>query len=170
LVLVNSISEVVLILLSMVLSGVVLNATIRFFRYGWEPFWTALRTKGKILTTSPDRTVHDVDIFSINRWKKNAVYVGIILPDGWYGEPYKHMLTITHFHLGPVNTILEFDHLIVIVIHQAQRVQVIGDELVFGEFDSLSFLPHGFNETPRKETYDSGELRIMELVSKPLTF
>ena len=94
----------------------------------------------------------------------NPEYVGLILPDGWFGRPYDNMLTLDGAVTRDDELVISFDRDMRIVMRGEMNARVEDSAVKISGFSELvwSWRPYGSRED-REQIYTSGTLQLLRM-------
>ncbi|WZH38263.1 MAG: hypothetical protein PIR02_06240 [Microbacterium enclense] len=95
---------------------------------------------------------------------EGSAYVGLVLPDGWFGRPYDNMSTLEGVILDGEELCISFDGDMRILLTGDVDTSLDGAALKISGFSKLlwSWRPCGSSDR-REQTYTSGTLRMIHL-------
>jgi len=95
---------------------------------------------------------------------EGSAYVGLVLPDGWFGRPYDNMLTLDSVVLDGDELSISLDGDMRILITGDVDTSLDGAALKIFGFSQLlwSWRPEGSSDR-REQTYRSGSLQLIRL-------
>jgi hypothetical protein len=96
------------------------------------------------------------------RWFLSTGGGGLILPDGWFGQPYATTYRVTFMTVRPLWMVLELDGRLLLTIREPATVRLEDRELVIGGFTSCVLDSKGVAEDQgHVRMYGSGEVRLV---------
>jgi hypothetical protein len=102
----------------------------------------------------------------IQRWfQSSEIPPGLILPNGWFGQPHDNQHQLTFLTARKHKVLLELDDLLLLSVTELGEVRDEGPELVLTQFTQLVFDWQGEPLLePHAYLYRSGEVRFVRPV------
>lgn len=104
----------------------------------------------------------------IRNWCEQERGGSLLLPDGWYGQPYDNQHRLTSIDESDGMLTLVLDQKLTLCLQGLTVVEAGDGELVFGPFGRLGFRhePYGSEETYGAKEYPPGEVKILSGLSQ----
>jgi len=109
-------------------------------------------------------SVGEMDIKeTITCWFTCHGVAGLILPDGWFGEPFDGQFTLTSISQAANEIEMTLGKNLTLQFAGSPSVREEGDDLVLGRFDELRFTWIGFGTVNDRhcDVYQEGEVKLM---------
>lgn len=99
----------------------------------------------------------------VQQWFKDEWGGSLLLPDGWYGRPYDNQHSLTAIEETGEMLTITLDRKLTLRFEGLKSVETRKLELVFGQFDKLSFAWEAFGAEGKRgiKEYLSGEAKIV---------
>ena len=98
----------------------------------------------------------------ILEWFQTANAGGLILPDGWFGQPYDNLHRLTYIETRPHKLLLELDDHLLLVFTNLTNARVEASELILSNFAQCIFDWQEYGSlSPHTTVYKSGTVKLV---------